>query len=386
MALTRPFPIDQAYPNAADIRKQAAAIYPREGIFPDPVTLAAAGIAYANGGWAVGARPFVANLKRGGAPFTQAYGSAQTSNDAVSAAWTIAAAPLSGTRVDRLWIKALDPTQGEALNTETPPRAVPQYGITAGTPGIQPLPAGCLEIAQVSTPSTATSIAQSTITQTYPFAYVLGGTVFFRTRSELNAVTTLGILTRAVVLADNSEWVFNGTTWESATGGLVLVAAGEVTNGALLDLPGAFSSRFQNYRLVYEVTAGTAGSIVLGARMLAGTAVLDAATYAYGSFFNGYGGAAGTFVNSDPAALAWIGQIGNFAGGGIATGAFDIFNPYETKRTTFQGLAHCTYGTGEVDTFAGAQVRNTLSYDGLRLLPASGTFSAIARLYGYGGA
>lgn len=193
MALTRPFPIDKAYPNAIDLRKAQSTIFPREGIFPDATTIAAAGIAYGNGAWNVAARPFTANVKRGGAPYSMAYGAAQLANDAAMNAWVVAGAPTSGVRIDRLWVRATDPTQAEATTTpagETVARAVPVYGITTGVAGAgaPALPPGTTEIAQVSTPAGAASIANSTITQTYKFANVAGGTIYVRNRTELDAL------------------------------------------------------------------------------------------------------------------------------------------------------------------------------------------------------
>lgn len=211
MPLTRPHFIDKAYPNAVDIRKNQSAIFPREGIFPDPLTVLAAGIAYGNGGWDVAARPFTANLKRGGAPYSMTYGAAQIANDSAATAWTIDAAPGSGTRVDRLWVRATDPTEAEALTTpggETAPRAVPIFGVTTGSPAIQPLPAGAIEIAQVSTPAGAVSIAGSTITQTYKFAGVVGGTIYVRNRTELDAIVTPVEGDRAWDLAANIGYVY----------------------------------------------------------------------------------------------------------------------------------------------------------------------------------
>lgn len=200
MTLTRPWAIDAAFPNAADQRKQLSSIYPREGVFPDPITVAAAGIAYAGAGWAISARAFTAALKRGGAPFSQAYGTALTSNDGVvAAAWTISPAPASGSRIDRLCVRARDTTQGDSA-TGAPmdgPGGVQRAGLpefmvvtgTAGTPGVAPaLPAGYEEIAQVTNPAGAVSAAGTTIIQTYGFANVQGGPVYVRTIAERDAL------------------------------------------------------------------------------------------------------------------------------------------------------------------------------------------------------
>lgn len=198
MPLTRSFPIDSGFPNAVDLRRLDAGLIAREGVFPDPTTIAAAGIAFGNGAWNVGARVFVAALKRGGAPYSLGYGVARVANDSQATAWTIPAAPVSGSRIDLLWIRATDPSQGEATSgSDGPggaPRAVPIFGVTSGTPAGSPvapaLPAGALLIATVTTPSGAASIAGSTIVQSYGFAHLVGGVQYFRNAAAREAAAT----------------------------------------------------------------------------------------------------------------------------------------------------------------------------------------------------
>jgi len=212
MPLTRPFAIDQAYANASDFRKQHAAVFPREGVFPDPVTTAAAGIAYANGGWNIAARIFTAVARRGTAAFSQAYGSALISNDSQATAWTIPAAPSSGSRIDLLWVKATDPTQGDATTTpsgETVARAVPLFGVTSGdaatTPTAPALPSGAIEIARVSTASTATSAAGSVFSHTYAFANIDGATLYVRNASTLTAAHAAAAVVGEVAYALDTQ-------------------------------------------------------------------------------------------------------------------------------------------------------------------------------------
>ena len=247
MTLTRPWAIDAAFPNAADQRKQLAAIYPREGVFPDPTTIGA-GVAFAGTGWGVSARAFGAVLKRGGAPYTQSYGSALISNDGVVAnAWTIGAAPASGSRIDRLCIRSRDTTQGDSASgapTDGPGGAArtgfPEFLVVTGTAATTPvapaLPAGYEEIAQIQTPSGAASTAGSTITQTYAFAQVVGGPIYVRTIAERNAIPTSSLNPgdTCVVLNGSSlilryEWT--GASWAGRTIIAGRVEAATDTNG-----------------------------------------------------------------------------------------------------------------------------------------------------------
>lgn len=216
MALSHPYPIDKAFPNAVDLRRGYSAVFPREGLFPDPNGLL--GVAYAGTGWAVGARPFSGVTKRGGVAFSQNYGAATFANDAnVPAAWTLPGAPSSGSITSLLWIRATDPTQGEALTQiagevdpqgAPRPRAVPVFGITTGTTTVAPvLPAGAVLISTVTIASTSTSAATSVIVQSYGFANVLGGPVYYRNAAEM--VADIGNLARgetAYCIDDQSTW------------------------------------------------------------------------------------------------------------------------------------------------------------------------------------
>lgn len=298
MTLTRPWAIDAAFPNAADQRKQLAAIYPREGVFPDPTTIAAAGIAYAGTGWGVSARAFGAVLKRGGAPYSQSYGAALVSNDGVVVnAWTIGAAPASGSRIDRLCIRARDTTQGDSATgapTDGPGGAartgLPEFLVVAGTAATTPvapaLPAGYEEIAQIQTPSGAASTAGSTITQTYEFAHVSGGPLVFRTTAALLAYTTATYLyagmTAFALDAPGDVWTWSGSAWEgvwvayapvwSGSSGAVTVGASTLTGryrkvGKTVEFEiyfmigsGANAAGAGNFRFSLPLAAATAGA------------------------------------------------------------------------------------------------------------------------------
>jgi len=229
MPLTRSFPIDEGYPTALDVRRLDAGLIVREGILADPITVAVAGIAYGDGGFNVGARPFVAALKRGGAAYSLDYGVARLANDAAGAAWTIPAAPVSNSRIDLLWIRATDPAEGEATTGTDGPggvaRAVPIFGVTSGTAAPSPvapaLPAGAYLIATVTTPSGAASIAGSTIVQSYGFAQLSGGTAYARTLALLPSTAVEG--DRAVALGTGVRYERAGSLWRPE--GVVLAVA-----------------------------------------------------------------------------------------------------------------------------------------------------------------
>lgn len=195
MTLSRPFGTHDGYPNAVDFRRAIAGLAPRQGVFPDSVTTGS-GIAYPGTGWNVGARPFVAASKRGGAIGSLSYGAALFANDGdMPSAWTVPPSPAAGSRIDILWARARDFLEGDS-GTDAPtdgaggsPRAIAEYGVTTGQPATSPvassLPPGAVEIARVNMPSTAVSIAGATITQTAAFVVPAGGATPVRNAAEL---------------------------------------------------------------------------------------------------------------------------------------------------------------------------------------------------------
>ena len=327
MTLTRSYPISEGYPTALDVRRLDAGLIVREGIFPDPTTVLAAGVAYGNGGWNVGAVAFVAALKRGGAAYSLGYGVARLVNDAAGTAWTIDAAPVSNSRIDLLWIRATDPDEGESTSgTDGPggvPRAVPVFGYTAGTAAASPaapaLPSGALLIATVTTPSGAASIAGSTIVQSFDFAQAAGGTIFARNFASLPTAALQG--DTGVALDDGAVYVRVGSSW---VGDRARLATAEADIAALevgyrpMGAPVRFTSSgtfdkadYPGLRAV-RVTAQGAG----GGGGGAGSTTSDQSACGGGG---GGGGSAESFI-IDIAALAASVTVTVGAGGGGGSG------------------------------------------------------------------
>lgn len=395
MTLTRSFPIDEGYPNALDLRRLDAGLIVREGVFPDPTTTAAAGVAYGNGGWNVGAVAFVAALKRGGAPYSLSYGVARLANDAAGTAWTIDAAPVSGSRIDLLWIRATDPGEGEATSGTDGPggvaRAVPVFGVTTGvaatTPVAPALPAGALLIATVTTPSGAASIAGSTIVQSYKFAQLAGGIRYARTLSEFSDEPGY-VGEEAITLTSYQRYRYDGAAWVVApymlkqtvqytasgtfvkadypraralrvrvqaggggSGGAAPTAAGETSIGGAGG-GGAYAERF-----ITDVAALSASeTITVGAGGTAGATTPTAGgTGGTSSAFGAVaaGGVGGGLGSAD---TALTGVPGVARGGGVASGTFDLS---VTGGDAMQGFSlagnRLFLGAGGVSFFARAR-------------------------------
>lgn len=114
-------------------------------------------------------------------------GAEQIANDGTVTVSTTAA-PGSNSRIDVIWVRAQFQVLGDANNDVV-------LGVTQGTAAVSPskpsIPAGALELATATIPSTATTTTSSgvVISQTHPFTAAAGGTVLLRSQAEQDAWT-----------------------------------------------------------------------------------------------------------------------------------------------------------------------------------------------------
>lgn len=133
----------------------------------------------------------------------------------------IAAAPVSNSRIDVIWVKHNDDTTGDA-------NALPIFGVTAGTAAASPTkPAisvtGALELAtlRIYSGTTATNGGTNLLTNTYDMTAARGGSVPFRTKADLDAWTTpqagqIASVTSDPVPALNGAYIRRGSSWTRA--------------------------------------------------------------------------------------------------------------------------------------------------------------------------
>ncbi len=162
----------------------------------------------------------------------------------------------------------------------------------------------------------------------------------------------------------------------NASSGLVLVK--ETTIGSSVSsvtVTDAFSSTFQNYRVVVNVLSA---SSALGVRVRVNNITTNYFSSKYGVRFNG-----GTFtglVNND-ATYMDFGSCGSSAGGSMT---FDVVRPFATQKTLFNGTAcYALTNTGGNVWYAGFH-NSALSVTSLTFLTSTGTISnGKIRVYGY---
>lgn len=162
--------------------------------------------------------------------------------------------------------------------------------------------------------------------------------------------------------------------------GLTHLNTTEFTTQSSILIQSVFSTAYDAYRIVIDLSAAST-TLALNIRLASGATINSALNYNYGGTFGRSNGTTGSFHS---AATSY------FQFGGMTTGqanlwasSMDLFSPMLGQRT-----AICWQQTAVDSTsFYSANVsgyhdENNL-FDGIALIPSSGTISGIARIYGY---
>ena len=157
----------------------------------------------------------------------------------------------------------------------------------------------------------------------------------------------------------------------NASSGLVLVKAQTIGSGvSSVTVTGAFSSTFENYRIVIS---GVDSSSPSNTRMTLGAAT---ANYYFVRRYYGSNGTQG-FYTGNPTSYWEVGfsdTTDNFSA------SIDICNPYRAGRTSFHGIYHGNQFTG----YMGGSQTDSTSFTAFTFQQASGTISnGTIRVYGY---
>lgn len=164
--------------------------------------------------------------------------------------------------------------------------------------------------------------------------------------------------------------------WGTASSGLTLINTTSFSAVSSQDLTGIFSSTYDNYKIILNLTGSTTSQNV-DARMLSGSTPNTATNYRYENLQ-----ATSTTVSASrtTGATSWIcarvNNVGQYAS------VIDIFYPYATQMTQgfnnrvieLNGNIHVVTDTFSLDV--------TTSYDGYRFFIASGTMTGTANVYG----
>jgi hypothetical protein len=208
----------------------------------------------------------------------------------------------------------------------------------------------------------------STVSAT-ELGYVDGVTSAIQTQVDSKLATATASSTYQTITATGLVKVIpssavNGTV--GATGAVTFSGASSVS------FNGCFSSAYQNYKMVLNISASTGSDLTIKLRA-SGT---DATTN-----YNRYGiaiNSAGSPTNYGSATAGGFFYLAQQST--IDTGCeFNLYSPFESTATKFHAIS--SGGTSPV--FIGGRHTTASSYDGFSLLPDSGTITGVMRIYGF---
>lgn len=206
------------------------------------------------------------------------------------------------------------------------------------------------------------------------------------TVKALNPETTLGDISYRSATANTNTRLAIGSSgqvlsvsggvpaWTTAAGGdFTKITSSTFTTSSSVSINNCFTSTYKNYRILFTVTAATAGN---NQRLRFRASSTDNTTANYNGQNQYFGASSGIFTTASGTSV----YLYDSATNGNAL-VLDILSPQVADKSWYtmaamQGSNYSVFGAG---FFAGSD-----QFDGISLYPASGTITGSIAIYGYG--
>jgi hypothetical protein len=161
-------------------------------------------------------------------------------------------------------------------------------------------------------------------------------------------------------------------------GGLTLIATATPTAVASVSINNCFTSTYQNYRIVVNVTAATGGNAAVTLRLRA--SATDTTTNYTSQLQEAYSTTVSTVLNTSGTDDWYISNLdGTYDN---LSFAYDIYAPQTATTTRYNGQSIYNTSVMILQTVGGLQTAST-QFDGFTLLYAGTDFTGTIRVYGY---
>ena len=197
------------------------------------------------------------------------------------------------------------------------------------------------------------------------------------TKGDLYTFSTtdarLGVGTNGQVLTADST-AATGIKWASASGGsagLTLIAANDFSGVSSVSRTADFTSTYNYYRLIFNITQGSTNASAWLRFSTGGTDDTTSAYYLYGSPFT-----ASAQNKMDLLRVNSSANTTNFL-------SFDIINPKVATQTLINALGLYQDSSTQGITYLGGLFNGTTQFDGWTILATGGTFQGSYAIYGY---
>jgi hypothetical protein len=166
---------------------------------------------------------------------------------------------------------------------------------------------------------------------------------------------------------------WNGSAWRSPFGA-TLLATGTFSSAAVAAIDNVFTSQYDNYKIVFDLTGSGASELRL--RFRVGGVATTSSSYENGLLIIGSADS-NAFTSTNSVLTTYFSVGGTNAAANLVAGEMTVYSPNLVKRTRVTG-----HTTGSLLQIGGFEMTVTTAFDGMELALASGTLSGTIRIYG----
>lgn len=179
---------------------------------------------------------------------------------------------------------------------------------------------------------------------------------------------------------------YSGSAWvnvssAASTAGLTFIAKQSFTTASAVNLTSKFSSTYDNYRIIIQVTTGSASQAIY-CRLRSGSTDETGSNYRSGREFTlgtgvtAAGDTTGTNTFFAQEIMDWNSQQ--------SYASMDLYAPFLTANTSYTSQSVYYFSAfGHHNQYSSGQMSVTTSYDGITFYPSAGTMTGTVYLYGY---
>lgn len=185
----------------------------------------------------------------------------------------------------------------------------------------------------------------------------------------------------AYIEATNTTQYYDGAAWQSVgvTPGLTLVATGTAAAAASVTVNTCFTSTYDEYLLVVDVTGTTSAQLNL--QMRNGGSTITTANYQH--WRTGYDNGGASENSNTVGTTAWLFAFVNGTVPSVAT--INIYDPVNSRIHNHNAFATCPDGTDSATAVfnTGFRYTSAQAFDSFVMSVSAGTMTGTVRVYGY---